>query len=141
MKTSPPSCSQDDRPQSQYTPSPYASGPGAHYLLPCPILGLGGLYEWCLVSVEQARRWVTSAPYVNYLTHPFLRQACEALLDVSLVVPTWGSLPTMGYHDDVLVFSVAGYDVPWALWRGDLKQVRQALDEGAWTLGFLKRLA
>lgn len=129
------------RPHLTPSPQPSVQPHGTRYLLPCTVLGLGGLYEWCLVDVALARRWVTSGPYLNHISHPFLQEACETLLEVQLRPPERGMMPALGYHDDALVFSVAGYEAPWALWRGDRAQVQAAFALDLVTLGVLRRLA
>ena len=42
----------------EHDPARYPTTQGNRYLLPCHLLHHGGLYEYVLLDVEQARRWL-----------------------------------------------------------------------------------
>jgi hypothetical protein len=121
--------------------APYPPTPGARYLLPCPLLGTGGLYEYVLVDAAQARQWLLSGPCVSYVTHPLLRLALERLVGIVTPLPTREPWPVLGYHDDALVFQVEGYETLPQHLRGSSQRLRTLLEEGRWTLGLLRKLA
>ena len=122
-------------------PAPYPSPLGQRYLLPCHLLHHGGLYEYVLIDVHQARRWVMSGPLMSFLTHPFLHQAFEDVMGFLTPPPQRGPLPVLGYHDDALCFLVEGFETLPDLRRGDSRKVRQLVAAERWTLGLLRRLA
>ena len=122
-------------------PAPYPSPLGQRYLLPCHLLHHGGIYEYVLIDVEQARRWLLAGPSRSWLTHPFLHQAFEDVMGFYTPPAEKGPLPVLGYHDDALVFQLDGYETLPDLKRGDSRQVRQLVDEQRWTMGLLRRLA
>ena len=122
-------------------PQRYPETSGQRYLFPCPILGLGGLYEYCLIDAAHAARWLTSAAYVSYLTHPLLRRALEHLTGAETPRghrPPW---PLIGYHDDCLLFQVEQYETLPQQLAGCSTLLQQLLDEERYTLGLLRRLA
>ena len=125
----------------QETPSPYALAAGKRYLLPTTLLHHGGLYEYVLIDVEQARRWLLAGPAQSWLTHPFLHRAFEDLIGFLTPPPCRGRLPVLDYHDDALVFSLEGYETLPDLKRGDSRRVRQLVGAEQYTLGLLRRLA
>lgn len=122
-------------------PGRYPHPHGTRYILPCHLLHYGGLYEYVLVDVAQARFWLLAGPCVNYLTHPFLHAAFEDLMGFLTPPGTKKPLPALGYHDDALVFQLEGYEMLPDLKRGDSRQVRQLVDDGHFTLGLLRRLS
>lgn len=120
----------------------YATPLGQRYLLPCHYLAHGGLYEYVLIDVAQARAWLLQpGPTVSYVTHPMLREALELVIGFLTPPPQRGPLPALGYHDDALVFQVEGYETLPDLKRGDSRQVRQLVEDEHFTLGLLRRLA
>lgn len=121
--------------------TPYPVPPGRRYLLPCHLLHHGGLYEYVLIDVAQARHWLLSGPCVSFLTHPFLHAAFEALMGFLTPPGTKNPLPALSYQDDALCFIVDGYETLPDLKRGDSTKVRQLVDEGHYTCGLLRRLA
>lgn len=122
-------------------PPPYATVPGERYVLPTTLLHHGGLYEYCLVDVEQARRWLLAGPSRSWLTHPMLHEAFERLMGFLTPPPCHGALPQLGYHDDALVFIVEGYETLPDLRRGNSRLVQALVDEERFSLGLLRRLA
>lgn len=122
-------------------PQRYPETYGQRYLLPCPILGLGGLYEYCLIDAREARRWLESGPYRSFVTHPLLRLALERLCAVETSLPVRLPWPVLGYHDDALVFQVSNYETLPQQLTGCSTLLRQMIDQGAYTLGLLRRLA
>ena len=125
----------------QDKPSPYAVAAGNRYLLPCHLLSRGGLYEYVLIDVAQARRWIMSGPLVSYLTHPFLHEAFERLMGFFTPPAERGPLPALSYNDDALVFQLQGYETLPDLKRGDSRRVRELVEAEKFSLGLLRRLA
>lgn len=119
--------------------SPQAAG--ERYVLPCPLLGLGGLYEYVLVDAAQACQWLLAGPCRSWMTHPLLRRALEQLVGVASPWPCHDPWPVLGYHDDALIFQVEGYETLPQQLRGSSQRVTRLLKEGRWTLGLLRRLA
>ena len=66
--------------QAQDMPARYPTPQGQRYLLPCHLLHHGGLWEYVLVSVEQARRWLLAGPCQSFVSHHMLREALERIL-------------------------------------------------------------
>jgi hypothetical protein len=122
-------------------PPPYAVQPGKRYVLPCPVLGLGGLYEYVLVDAAAARRWLLAGPCVSYLTHPLLKAEFDRVMGFFTPWPRRGALPRLDYHDDALLFQVEGYELLHLQTRGDSRRLRELVEQGAYTLGFLRHLA
>jgi hypothetical protein len=122
-------------------PQPYAPhARGTRYVVPCHLLGHGGLYEYVLIDTPQATRWLAADPYENCVTHPMLAQALEDLTGVVLPAPH-RKLPLLGYHDDALVFQLEGYDTLQQQWAGDTARVARMVAQGAYSFGLLRRLA
>ena len=122
-------------------PARYPHQHGTRYVLPCHLLSYGGLYEYVLIDVAQARHWLLAGPAQSFLTHPFLHRAFEDLMGFLTPPPQRGRLPALGYHDDALVFQLEGYETLPDLKRGDSRKVRQVVEAGHFTLGLLRRLA
>jgi hypothetical protein len=122
-------------------PARYPTEHGARYLLPCPVLGLGGLYEYLLVDEEAARRWLLAGPCVSYLTHPLLKAELDRVLGLFTPWPRRSTLPLLDYHDECLLFRVEGYELLHLQTRGDSRRLRELVEQGAYTMGFLRRLA
>ena len=122
-------------------PAQYPSPHGRRYVLPCHLLFYGGLYEYVLVDVDQARHWLLAGPCQSFLTHPFLHEAFERVIGSLTPPPERGPLPALGYHDDALVFQLEGYETLPDLKRGDSRQVRALVEEQRYTIGLLRRLA
>ena len=114
---------------------------GNRYILPCHLLHYGGLYEYVLIDVQQARLWLLAGPAISYLTHPFMHAAFEYLMGLLTPPGTKKPLPALGYHDDALVFQLEGYETLPDLKRGDSRQVKQLVEEERYTLGLLRRLS
>lgn len=129
------------RHQEQDEPARYPAPPGERYLLPCPLFSVGGLYEYVLVDVEQARRWLLAGPCRSWLTHPLLRRALERLVGLVTPWPCREPWPVIGYHDDCLLFQVEGYETLPQQLRGSSARITRMLEEERWTLGLLRRLA
>jgi hypothetical protein len=139
MVTEPPAWNTTSVPAPK--PSPYAVAAGKRYLLPTTLLHHGGLYEYVLVDVEQARRWLLAGPCTSFLGHPFLHEALERVIGFVTPPPQRGPLPVLDYHDDALCFVVEGYETLPDLKRGDSRRVRELVDAEHYTLGLLRRLA
>jgi hypothetical protein len=123
-------------------PEPYYETPPARrYLLPCHLLFYGGLYEYVLIDVPAARRWLLAGPCMSFLTHPMLHAAFQDLIGFLTPPPERGPLPALGFHDDALCFIVQGYETLPDLRRGDSKAIRRLVEEQRWTMGLLRRLA
>ena len=120
---------------------PYPHPDGQRYLLPTTLLHHGGLYEYVLIDVQQARHWLLAGPCRSYLTHPMLYEVFEFLMGFATPCPTRGPLPPLGYHDDALCFLVEGYATLPDLKRGDSRRVRAMVDEECYSLGLLRRLS
>lgn len=114
---------------------------GSRYVLPTTLLHHGGLYEYVLIDVDQARRWLLAGPAVSFLTHPFLHEAFERLIGCVTPPPAKGRLPVLGYHDDALVFMVESYETLPDLKRGDSHAITRLVEEEHFTLGLFRRLA
>ena len=123
------------------SPSPSAAAHGIRYLLPCTMLGDGGLWEYVLIDPVQARRWLEAGPCVSYVTHPLLRLALERVLGVETPLPVRGPWPPLGYEDDALIWSVEHYETLPQQLAGCSRRLRQLLDEERYTLGLLRKLA
>lgn len=121
-------------------PTPYAAGKGERYVLPTTLLHHGGLYEYVLIDLAQARRWLEAGPWRSWLTHPMLHEAFERLFG-ALPPPAKGPLPQLGYHDDALCFLVEGYETLPDLRRGDSHAITRLVEKERFTLGLLRRLA
>jgi hypothetical protein len=113
---------------------------GTRYVLPCHLLGHGGLYEYCLIETEQARRWLTSDVYVSCVTHPFVAAALQELTGVVLP-PAQRTLPLLGYADDALIFQVEGYETLERQLTGHSARIARLVEKGAYSFGLLRRLA
>lgn len=126
---------------AERVPPPYPPGEGQRYLLPCHLLHHGGLYEYVLIDVAQARRWMLAGPCRSFLSHPMLAAAFERLMGFLTPPPQKGRLPVLDYHDDAMIFVVEGYETLPDLRRGDSHKVRELVDRDQYTIGLLKRLA
>lgn len=132
-------------------PLPDAATPaGRRYVLPCTPLHQGGLYEYVVLTVEQARAWLAVPPYQIAMPHP----AWLALL--ALVIEPYAGTPlarcktlrprtpypALGYADEALVFVVEGTDVPGYVWSlDDAARDKAVLERETYTFGVLRRLA
>jgi hypothetical protein len=114
---------------------------GRRYLLPCTFLEYGGLYEYVLVDLPQARQWLLAGPVQGHISHPFLFQALLHLIGFMIPPPQRGPLPSLGYHDEALVFQLEGYETLPDLRRGDSQAIRRLVEEDRFTMGLLRRLA
>jgi hypothetical protein len=121
-------------------PERYATPHGTRYVLPCHLLGHGGLYEYVLIDTPGAARWLMADVYVSCVTHPFLAAALEHLTGVVLPPPC-RTLPLLGYTDDALVFTVDGYETLERQMAGDTARVARMVAQGAYSFGLLRRLA
>ena len=126
-----------DRDETQ----PYPHPDGQRYLLPTTLLHHGGLYEYVLIDVQQARHWLLAGPCVSFLTHPFLHAEFEQLIGFLTPPGAKGPIPALGYNDDALVFQLAGYETLPDLKRGDSRRVRELVDAECYSLGLLRRLS
>ena len=122
-------------------PGRYPPVQGRRYLLPCPVLFYGGLYEYVLIDVHAARRWMLAGPVQSHISHPFLHAAFEWLMGFFTPPAERGPLPALSYHDDALCFVVDGYDTLHDLRRGDSKQVQELVEEERYSMGLLRRLS
>ncbi|HSF31910.1 MAG TPA: hypothetical protein VLK82_15710 [Candidatus Tectomicrobia bacterium] len=129
------------RPETNPHPARYPKAPGERFLLPCPLLGAGGLYEYVLIDAAQACRWLLAGPARSYLTHPLLRRALEQLVGIMTPWPCRDPWPVLGFHDDAMVFQVQGYETLPQQLRGSSQRITRLLEEEQWTLGLLRRLA
>lgn len=129
----------DTAPEEDPARSPHPHG--QRYVLPCHLLHHGGLYEYVLIDVAQARHWLLAGPCTSYLTHPFLHAAFETIIGFLTPPGTKKPLPALGYHDDALIFVVDGYETLPDHRRGDSRKVRQLVEEQRYTIGLLRRLA
>lgn len=114
--------------------------PALRYLLPCTHLGAGGLWEYVLVDLAQARDWIRCGRVQHFLTHPLHLEVCEHLLETFLGLPRKGPLPTLGFHDDALVCAVEGLDAARLLTLTPAGQLAAVLAEERYSFGCLKRL-
>ena len=121
--------------------APYPLPPGTRYLLPCPVLFFGGLYEYVLVDVPYARGWMLRGPVTSFLANPFLHKGFEWLMGFFTPRAQKGPLPQLSYHDEALIFSLDGYEMLPSLASGDSKKVQLAVEEERYTIGLLRRLA
>ena len=121
--------------------APYPHPHGRRYLMPCSFLFYGGLYEYCLVDLAQARTWLLAGPAQSFLSHPLLHEAFERLMGFFTPRAQRGPLPALSYHDDCLCFVVEHYETLPDLKRGDSQQITRLIDEQRYTLGLLRRLA
>ena len=131
----------NQRPETSDDPARYPHPQGTRYILPCHLLHYGGLYEYLLIDVAQARLWLLAGPATSYLTHPFLHAAFEGLIGFLTPPGVKKPLPALGYHDDALCFIVEGYETLPDLKRGDSRTVRQLVEEERYTFGLLRRLS
>lgn len=122
-------------------PARYPHPHGNRYVLPCHLLHYGGLYEYVLIDVAQARHWLLAGPAQSFLSHPFLHRAFEDLMGFLTPPPQRGRLPVLSYADDALIFVVEQYETLPDLKRGDSRRVRQLIEEGHYAIGLLRRLA
>ena len=122
-------------------PARYPTPHGQRFLLPTTLLHHGGLYEYVLIDLAQARFWLLAGPCVSFLTHPFLHAAFEQLIGFLTPPGAKGPLPSLGYHDDALVFQLEGYETLPDLKRGDSRKVRELVEREQYTIGLLRRLA
>jgi hypothetical protein len=122
-------------------PARYPPEHGTRYLLPCPVLGLGGYYEYVLIDLTQARRWLLAGPCTSFVTHPLLKRALDGIIGFFTPPGHAGPLPMLGYHDDALVWQVEDYELLHLQTRGDSARIRKTVEAGAYTLGMLRRLA
>lgn len=122
-------------------PAPAGPPPGCRYLLPTTLLSHGGIYEYVLIDVAQARQWLLAGPCQSFVTHPMLHAALQTIIGFCLPPRRYGPLPHLGSHDDALCFVVAGYETLPDLRRGDSRQVQALVEGDLWTLGLLRRLA
>ena len=122
-------------------PGRYPEAQGTRYLLPCTLLGMGGLYEYVLIDAVGARRWLEAGPVTSYLTHPLLRLALDRVVGVETPTPRRGPWPVIGYQDDALCFVVERYETLPQQLAGCSTLLRQLLEEERFSLGLLRRLA
>lgn len=128
-------------PEIETTPARYPPSHGTRYLLPAAVLGLGGLYEYVLIDLEMARRWLLAGPCTSYVTHPQLKGELDRVVGMFTPPGQGGALPTLGYHDDALLWQVEGFELLAWQARGNSKRLRALVEAGRWTLGLLRRLA
>jgi hypothetical protein len=122
-------------------PPPYLPQPqGTRYLLPCPLLGHGGLYDYVLIDTPHAARWLTQERYVSCLTHPLLAATLEELTGLRLPPPQ-RTLPRLGTADEALIFTLEGYETLERQLTGNSARVAALVAQGAYRFGFLRRLA
>lgn len=122
-------------------PAQGAEAPGRRYLLPCPLLGTGGVFDYELIDAAQARQWLLAGPCRSWLTHPLLRWALETLVEIVTPWPCRAPWPVLGYHDAALLFQVEGYETLPQQLRGSSQRITRLIEEERWTLGLLRRLA
>lgn len=113
---------------------------GRRYLLPCTYLDYGGLYEYVLIDVPQARQWLLAGPVQGFISHPLLFNALLKLIGFMLPPPERGPLPSLSCHDDALCFVVAQYETLALLSKGNSRQIQRLVEEHRYTLGLLRRL-
>jgi hypothetical protein len=114
---------------------------GSRYLLPCAVLGLGGLYEYVLIDLEMARRWLLAGKCTSHVTHPLLKAALDRVLGLFTPPGQPGPLPVLGSHDEALLWQVEGYELLAQQSRGDSRRIHDLLRQERYTLGVLRRLA
>jgi hypothetical protein len=122
-------------------PPRYPTVHGTRYLLPAAVLGLGGLYEYVLIDLEMARRWLLAGPCTSHVTHPLLKAALDRVLGLFTPPGQPGPLPVLGYHDEALLWQVEGYELLAQQSRGDSRRIHDLLRQERYTLGVLRRLA
>jgi hypothetical protein len=110
-------------------------------VLPCTLLVYGGTYEYFLVDIHAARRWLLAGPCQSWLTHPMMHAAFQDLIGFGTPPPERGPLPALSSTDDALVFQLEGYETLPDLRRGNSKTIKRLVEEDRWTMGLLRRLA